>query len=320
MKRSLARYCARLGDRDQAVLGELAPVLAETGGARDPEHRLQVAQAARALLDVGLEVVGRVLYFRWRCCCSSALASKNARSVERRARSARRKRSVERARAGEEAMLEQARPDRDVAAPSRVSHSSTVRTLAPISRPMSQSMPMKRSIDAVPAPLRAVGQQDQDVDVGMREELAAAVAADGDAAPTPGGIADLVPDAAHDGDRPARACSRSRRSACRDARRTRRAAPRGRASSSSRQRAIPAVAGVAGRRRGGASRPAAARTPWLALRTRAAAGRAGATRVSTSYAVVGDEHRVLPLRRKRVVGGDDGPAVGEAADAALARR
>ena len=52
---------AHLERRDQAVRGELLPGAAEAGGARDPDHGLQVAQPARAFLAVGLERVGRVL-------------------------------------------------------------------------------------------------------------------------------------------------------------------------------------------------------------------------------------------------------------------
>ena len=61
IKRSWRDDGARLADRHEAVARELAPGAAEARGARDPQHRLQVAQAARALLDVGLEVVRRVL-------------------------------------------------------------------------------------------------------------------------------------------------------------------------------------------------------------------------------------------------------------------
>ena len=47
---------ARFFRRDQAAAGQFAPALADAGRARDPEDGLQVAQAACAFLDVGLEV------------------------------------------------------------------------------------------------------------------------------------------------------------------------------------------------------------------------------------------------------------------------
>ena len=52
---------ARLGLGNQAAGGELAPRSAQARRERDPDDRLQIAQAARAFLDVGLEVVRRVL-------------------------------------------------------------------------------------------------------------------------------------------------------------------------------------------------------------------------------------------------------------------
>ena len=60
--------------------------------------------------------------------------------------------------------------------------SSIVRTLWPVSRPMSQRKVRKRSSGAVQAAFVALRQQHHHVDVGAGQELAAAVAADGDAA------------------------------------------------------------------------------------------------------------------------------------------
>ncbi|MDT4833940.1 hypothetical protein FQZ97_675660 [compost metagenome] len=51
----------RLEGRGQAVLGQVVPAAAEAGGLAHPEDGLQVAQAARAFLAVGLERVGRVV-------------------------------------------------------------------------------------------------------------------------------------------------------------------------------------------------------------------------------------------------------------------
>ncbi len=52
---------ARLRTGHQAARGKIAPGTAEARGAGDPHDRLQIAQAARAFLDVGLEIVGGVL-------------------------------------------------------------------------------------------------------------------------------------------------------------------------------------------------------------------------------------------------------------------
>jgi hypothetical protein len=57
----LARYRASLGNGHQAMPGEFDPCLAKAGSAGYPEHGLQVAQAAWTLLDVGFEVVDRVV-------------------------------------------------------------------------------------------------------------------------------------------------------------------------------------------------------------------------------------------------------------------
>ena len=73
-------------------------------------------------------------------------------------------------------------------------HWAIVRTLWPASSPASQSTPTRRSTNAVPAGVGRSGQQDQDIDVGVREELAAAVAADGHQRGV-GGRAEVGPDA-----------------------------------------------------------------------------------------------------------------------------
>jgi hypothetical protein len=57
-------------------------------------------------------------------------------------------------------------------------HWAIVRTLWPISSPMSQNTPMSRSTNAVPAGSSQPGQQDQDVDVGVGIQLATAVTTD----------------------------------------------------------------------------------------------------------------------------------------------
>ncbi len=54
---------ARLGRRDQAALGQLAPGISQAGGLGHPQDHLQVAQAARAFLAIRFEAVGRVFVF-----------------------------------------------------------------------------------------------------------------------------------------------------------------------------------------------------------------------------------------------------------------
>ncbi len=53
----VARDLARLGRGDEAGLRQRLPGMAEAAGARDPQHGLQVAQAPRAFLQVRFQVV-----------------------------------------------------------------------------------------------------------------------------------------------------------------------------------------------------------------------------------------------------------------------
>ena len=154
----------------QAVPRELAPAAAEPGRARDPQHGLQVAQAAGAFLDVGLEVVRGVVVLEWRCCCSSAFASKNVRASSDAANAPAEPRV--RARARRRAWRCSSRLVRTVtSAAISVAHSSTVRTAW---RELEADVP-QRGEEALDAPsCRGVGrsrQQHQHVDVGVRVEL-----------------------------------------------------------------------------------------------------------------------------------------------------
>ncbi len=91
-------------------------------------------------------------------------------------------------------------------------------------------------------------------------------------------------------------------------------------SSSSRQRCAPPP----GRRRGSGLRSRHGRGGHRAgAAVRAGSGQAAGGRRARGdgqhfVSVGGHQHRVLPLRRQRMVGGDDRPAVGEAADAGAA--
>ena len=208
-------------------------------------------------------------------------------------------------------------------------HSSTVRTLWPTSRPMSQRNVTKR-LDALrPAALgRARGTQQQDVDVGAAVQLAAAVAADRHERPARDARSAKCSASFAQDDRStssARACTSvsiglvRARSAPRAPRalawqqRSRNGA--GAPCASARQRGRR---GASSGQRSGAARAARARSQQdLVADVSAAAGtrRASAPRTPLSR----HEHGVLPLRRQRVILGDDGPAVGQQPHVALAR-
>ena len=151
---------------------------AESGRARDPQDRLQVAEPAGTLLHVRLEVVGRVVILEVSLLLLQHLAFVERRHVHRLGELAR-ERAMERARAGDEAMLEQARANRDVGlhlVDALADRAHAVTGLEP-DVPEETDQPLdERGARAI----ERTRQQDQHVDVRMREELAAAVAADGD--------------------------------------------------------------------------------------------------------------------------------------------
>src|SRR5512143_4177882 len=60
----LARDAARLGVGEQAGARDAAPAAQEAAGLRQPVDGVQVAQAAGAVLEVGLELVGAVVEAR----------------------------------------------------------------------------------------------------------------------------------------------------------------------------------------------------------------------------------------------------------------
>ena len=80
----LPRHGARLLQRDQPGAREVAPSAPETGGARDPQDRVQVAQPARAFLDVRLEVVGGVVVLEMPLLLLEHLGFVERRHVHRR--------------------------------------------------------------------------------------------------------------------------------------------------------------------------------------------------------------------------------------------
>ncbi len=176
----LALQLLHLEWRQQPVRGHLAPGLAQARGARDPGQHLQVAQAARALLAVGLQRVGRVLVL------DLALAHLERLRAQERARVHRlgvdTPEHVEHAaRTGEQAALEQRRLHGDVGA--RLEQALVDR--AHRRADLQADVPARRDEGLDRAAQRAVmsflfvRQQHQHVDVRVREQLAAAEAADG---------------------------------------------------------------------------------------------------------------------------------------------
>ena len=93
------------------ALREFAPRAPESRRAGDPEHRLQIAQAARALLQVRLEVVGRVVVLEMALLLLERLRLVELPRIHRRGERTRGSGAKSAPRAGDEAMLEQAGPD-----------------------------------------------------------------------------------------------------------------------------------------------------------------------------------------------------------------
>jgi hypothetical protein len=178
MQALLARHRARLAHRDEAVPRELAPRASDAYRARDPQHGLQIAQAAGALLDVRLEVVRGVVVLEMALLLLEHLAGVEGAHVHgsvERAREAR----VEAPRAAEQAPLEQARAHGDVG----VHLGDALADRAHRVAELEADVPQRRdeALDlAVAHAVALVGQEHQHVDVGMREELAASIPAHGE--------------------------------------------------------------------------------------------------------------------------------------------
>ena len=173
----LPRHGARLLQRDQPGAREIAPSAPETGGARDPQDRVQVAQPARAFLDVGLEVVGGVVILEM-----SLLLLEHLRFVERQHVHRRGKAAAESAMqspgSGYETVLEQARRDRDIDRHLVDALGDRAHAVADVEPGIPEHADQAFDERGVAGVGRS-GQQDQDIDVGVREELAPPVAADG---------------------------------------------------------------------------------------------------------------------------------------------
>ena len=174
----LARHGARLVHRDEAGLRQLAPRAPEAGGERDPEHRLQVAQSARIFLQVGLEVVRGVVILQVALLLLERLRLVELAHVERSGEPLA-ELAIEAARSGDEPVLEQARLDRHV-----VRHFGLALVdgahAVPDFQPDVPQHAEKALDERHPWRIERARQQDEHVDVGVREELAAAVASDRD--------------------------------------------------------------------------------------------------------------------------------------------
>lgn len=177
-QRLVALDLLRLEGRGQAVARQVVPAAAEARGLGDPEDGLQVAQAARRFLAVGLERVGRVVELLVPVPHLLRLGDEEGLRVDHRAEAL--------AEGGEQLLvardqprLEQRGLDRDVllglgqafldGAHARADLQAGVPALA------DEGLEPRR-LDRL---LAALGrQQQQHVDVGVGEQLAAPVAAD----------------------------------------------------------------------------------------------------------------------------------------------
>ena len=110
------------------------------GGARDPQHRLQVAQAARALLDVGLEVVRGVVVFEVALLLLERLRLRRTGATSSAAANARRNARTAAATPATQPVLEEARRDRSRRWPSRP---RTRRSCAPLWRDLEADVPQR---------------------------------------------------------------------------------------------------------------------------------------------------------------------------------
>ena len=256
-----------------------------------------------------------------RAVCSSSFARKNSALLHIRSVTDPHRQLLEQlAGAVQQPRLHQRREHRDVAARLRlavVERPHAVTDLEP-DVPQKREEPADRLVRIVLG--RAVEQHEQ-VDVGLRMQLAAAVAADGDevgefaelfAEVEPSREDDLVDDLGARTDErlrsgrcggTARQAARSLRAVLRGTRRRRVVSPRSARSSAARS--------ISGERR----------RQWSSLEAGRHVSRA-VRRAERQHLEAGlrYEHGVLPLRRQRMILGHDGPAVGRAASRRACRR
>ncbi|MGF6806410.1 hypothetical protein OKW30_001536 [Paraburkholderia sp. Clong3] len=196
-KPSLWAQLARLALGDQSACFEFAPAAAEAGRLCDPQDQLQVAQPARAFLDVRLERVGRVLKLRVTLAHFEHLRLEERLRVERRTVAP--SEIVEQCgAAGDAARFQQRGTHRDVVG----RFLDALRHAAHAAAEFQPEIPREadEALDARVQMLEPrVGQQHQDVDVGVRREFAAPIAANrdqrevvGQLAGVPGGAQRMV--------------------------------------------------------------------------------------------------------------------------------
>ncbi len=190
----LPRHRAGLGDRHQPVPREFGPCPPETGGATDPQNRLQVAQSSRTFLDVGLQVVDRVVDFEVPLLLLERLGRVESVDVQV-VREHGPELPAQAPRAVEKAIFEEAGPDGDVAGHFRHALGDGADGVAQLHAGVPQRG--EEPFDGRGGGGTTVGQKDQHVDVGMREELTSAVAADGQQREFSRHVR-LAPHAAHD--------------------------------------------------------------------------------------------------------------------------
>ena len=179
----LARDAARLGVGEQAGARDAAPAAQDAAGLRQPVDGVQVAQAARAVLQVGLELVGAVVEARVARLLLGQLAVEEMLGVEACLEAA--AEFVEQARgAAHVARLQQIGFHRDVGGLGQagVDRAHAVADLQPdvpagLHPGLQRGLLVGRGI---------VRQQQQHVHVGTGKQFAAPVAADGGEAETGG--------------------------------------------------------------------------------------------------------------------------------------
>ena len=164
--------------RDEPVASKLRPARAVAAGAGEPQQHMQVAQSARAFLHVRLEAVRRLVVLDVTLPLLEHLCAEVGGAIQRFA-----DRALEALEqpllAGDAARLEQRSQHGNVSprlGPALVDSADAVAQREP-EVPQQSDEPLDRGAFGR---VGFVLEQDQDVDIGMREELAPAIAADGD--------------------------------------------------------------------------------------------------------------------------------------------
>ncbi len=178
----VAMQLPHLEATDQPVRGKLCPALAVAGSTCDPDHHLQIAQAAGAFLAIRLERVGRVLVLQVPLAHLAHLGGEKGLGIDCRC-TGRSKCRIRALQPAEEARFEQRGLHRDVAAAllEALLHGAHARADLQAGVPAAGDEALRGTLDGC-ATTRAVaverGKQHQHIDVRVRIKLAAAIAAD----------------------------------------------------------------------------------------------------------------------------------------------